>query len=41
MTATTAKYRPLLVAALALVVLPFALKATGLSLNTEIGRAHV
>jgi ABC-type branched-subunit amino acid transport system ATPase component/ABC-type branched-subunit amino acid transport system permease subunit len=29
-----AKYRPLLVAALALIVLPFALKALGLSLNT-------
>jgi ABC-type branched-subunit amino acid transport system ATPase component/ABC-type branched-subunit amino acid transport system permease subunit len=34
MNATTAKYRPLLVAALALVALPFALKAMGLSLNT-------
>jgi ABC-type branched-subunit amino acid transport system ATPase component/ABC-type branched-subunit amino acid transport system permease subunit len=34
MTAPVAKYRPLLVAALALIALPFALKALGLSLNT-------
>jgi ABC-type branched-subunit amino acid transport system ATPase component/ABC-type branched-subunit amino acid transport system permease subunit len=32
----TSKYRPLLVAALALVALPFALQALGLSLNTGI-----
>jgi ABC-type branched-subunit amino acid transport system ATPase component/ABC-type branched-subunit amino acid transport system permease subunit len=34
MTAPVAKYRPLLVATLALIALPFALKALGLSLNT-------
>src|SRR5690348_6710325 len=33
---TTAKYRPLLLAALAVIVLPFALRACGLSLNTGI-----
>jgi branched-chain amino acid transport system ATP-binding protein len=33
---TAAKYRPLLLAALAVIVLPFALRALGLSLNTGI-----
>jgi branched-chain amino acid transport system ATP-binding protein len=34
MTAASSKYRPLLLAALALVVLPFAMQVLGLSLNT-------